>query len=195
MNKRSVSQPPHPLKLIHAAHIRCAAARQLRDPATLEKAALRADVREVLKTLLAKLNDRAILNRIANGAQDRAMRLAAAKKSGSKSWNGIFYEATAQGATVQMLGDAFAAVSLFQQSQPDARTGVQNAYLNLIRRGNESRIPEMVDLLEGYGGTTLAEDYLNCGQPDLDSSARAWARGYNVGTGHGSNRARWGSGR
>jgi hypothetical protein len=68
--------------------------------------------------------------------------------------------------------------------------------LNLIRRGDESRIPEMVDLLEGYGDQTLVEDYLNCGQPDLDSAGRSWAnkRGYNIGTGSGSHRARWGSG-
>jgi hypothetical protein len=75
--------------------------------------------------------------------------------------------------------------------------GVQQACLNLIRRGDESRIPEMVDLLEGYGDKTLTEDYLNCGQPDLDASARRWAnkRGYNIGIGSGSHRATWGSGR
>ena len=36
----------------------------------------------------------------------------------------------------------------------------------LIRRDGESRIPEMVDLLEGYGDKTLTKDYLNCGQPE-----------------------------
>jgi hypothetical protein len=51
--------------------------------------------------------------------------------------------------------------------QPDVIEGVQYACLNLIGRGDESRIPEMVDLLEDYGDKTLAEDYLNCGQPDL----------------------------
>jgi len=64
----------------------------------------------------------------------------------------------------------------------------------LIRRGDESRIPEMGDLLEGYGDKALAEDYLNCGQPDLDSAGRKWARqrGFDVGTGSGSHRATWG---
>ena len=128
---------------------------------------------------------------------DRAMRLAAAQKGGAKSWKEIFDAATARGATVQMLGDALSAASLFWQVQPDAKSGVQEACLNLIRRGNESRIPEMVDLLEGYGDKTLAEDYLNCGQPDLNREAHAWANrhGYDTHTGAGSHRARWGTGR
>ena len=125
------------------------------------------------------------------------MRLAAAQKAGRKSWEQIFAAATAKGATVQVLGDALAAVSLFPQVQSDALEGVQYASLNLIRRGDESRIPEMVDLLEGYGDKTLAEDYLNCGQPDLGTAGRKWAerRGYNVRAGYGSHRATWGSDR
>jgi len=65
--------------------------------------------------------------------------------------------------------------------------------LNLIRRGDESRIAEMVDLLEGYGDKTLAEDYLNCGQPDLDVAGREWARRRRYAVGSGSHRATWGS--
>jgi hypothetical protein len=81
--------------------------------------------------------------------------------------------------------------------QPQAVAGVQQATLNMIRRSDESRIPEMVDLLESYGDKTLAEDYLNYGQPDLDAAARKWAnrRGYSVGMDTGSHRATWGSDR
>jgi hypothetical protein len=94
-----------------------------------------------------------------------------------------------------MLGDALAAVSLCTKKQPDAAEAVQNASLNLIRDGDESRIPEVVDLIESYGNKTLAEDYLNCGQPDLDEGATKWAdeRGYSISMGAGSNRAVWGS--
>jgi len=177
--------------------LRTAAARRLSDPNSLERAAVRATDRGVLKVLLAKLDDKAMLRRIAAAASDRAMRLAAAQKAGAKSWKEIFDDATAKRATVQMLGDALAAVSLCPKKQADAVKGVQQASLNLIGRGDESRIPEMVDLLEGYGDKWLAEDYLNCGQPDLDTTARAWARqrGYNTGIGAGSKRATWGSGR
>ncbi len=177
--------------------LRITAARHLSGPAALEQAALRSSDRDVLKVILAKLTDKATLDGIAATADDRAMRLAAANKSGKQSWKKIFDTATARGATVQMLGNALAAVSLFQDVQPDAKEGVQLAALNLIRLGNESRIPEMVDLLEGYGDKRLAEDYLNCGQPDLDDAGRDWARqrGFSVGTGSGSHRATWRSGR
>lgn len=177
--------------------LRVAAAERLSDPAALEQAAMRAGDRDVLKILLKKVTDKASLNRVAASADDGAMALAAAHKSRAKSWRAIFAAATTRDANVQMLGDALAAVSLFRGKQTAAVAGVQHACLNLIRLGDESRIPEMVDLLEDYGDKTLAEDYLNCGQPDLSAAGRAWARqrGYDVNTGDGSHRATWGRGR
>ncbi len=177
--------------------LRVGAAERLTDQAALERAAVQASDREVLKTLLAKLEDKAVLNRIAATANDRAMRLAAAHKAGARSWREVFDAASARGADAHMLADALAAASLFPGKQADAVTDVQHACISLIRLGDESRIPEMVDLLEAYGDKALAEDYLNCGQPDLDETARTWAhlRGLYIETGSGSNRARWGSGR
>jgi len=174
-----------------------AAAQRLSDPAALEQVALRSRDREVLKILLPKLLDRTVLTRVAAASADPAMRLAAAQKVGAKSWRGIFNAATARGATAQMLGDAISAVSLFPRVQAEAQQAVQQACLNLIRRGDESRIPEMADLLEGYGDEMLAEDYLNCGQPDLEVAGQQWAnrQGYAVDRGRGSHRATWGSGR
>lgn len=171
------------------------ATRRLSDPATLEKAATLARDRKVLKILLAKVQEKNMLNRIATNAEDRAMRLAAAQKAGVKSWQEIFNSAIGRRGTVEMLGDALAAVSLFATVEPKAVDGVQNACLNLIRLGDESRIPEMVDLLEVYGDKTLAEDFINCGQPDLDTAAVKWAnhRGLSKFMGAGSHRARWGS--
>jgi len=42
----------------------------------------------------------------------------------------------------------------------------------------------------------MAEDYLNCGNPDLEDAARAWAKkhGYNVVTQPGGGAVQWGSG-
>ena len=176
--------------------LRLAAVQQMNDVSLLEKAALQCSDREVLAVLLNKINDQSSLIRISGSAKDKALRLAAAKKSGKKTWITIFDDVTSKGSPAYMLGDAIAAVSLFSETQSDAVEGVQEACLNLIRKGDESRIPEMADLLEAYGDKTLAEDYLNCGQPDLDDAARDWCsrRGYNIGRGYGSNRARWGSG-
>jgi uncharacterized protein (DUF2342 family) len=125
------------------------------------------------------------------------MRLAAARKAGARPWQKVFDAASAKGTTVEMLDDALAAVSLFSDVQPEAVNGVQRACLSLIQRGDESRIPAMVDLLEGYGDKSLAEAYLNSGQPDFDTAARTWAdrRGYTIGTGADVQHATWGSGR
>jgi uncharacterized protein YihD (DUF1040 family) len=178
-------------------NLRTAAVIAMKDTSIMEEAATRSHDRETLRLLLAKLENRDALNRIAAAADDRAMRLAAAQKSGIKSWKKIFAAATDGGATSRQLGDAVAAVSLLYDVQPDAIEAVQQACLSLIRRGDESRIPELADLLEGYGDKTLAEDYLNCGQPDLYASGESWAnrRGYSVGYGSGSSRAIWGNGR
>jgi hypothetical protein len=175
-----------------------AAAKRLTNQTDLAAVALAANDRDVLKIVLGKLDDPARLKQVAESAADAPMRLAAARKAGARTWRDIF--ASAAGRTAESrtaLGDALAAVSLFGAVQSEAQEAVQQACLAMIRKGDESRIPEMIDLLGLYGDKRLAEDYLNCGQPDLENAGTRWAhaRGYNVGRGAGSNRARWGSGR
>jgi len=177
--------------------LRYRAARRLGDPGTLGEVAVKSRDMTTLMIVLEKIDDDTLLRRISTNAAEPAMRIAAAVKGKKTTWIAVFTAATRKGRPPAELGDALAAVSLFQDTQDSAIEGVQEASLNLIRRGDESRIPEMVELLERYGDETLAEDYLNCGQPDLDSAGRDWAiaRGYDVTTGDGSHRARWGSGR
>lgn len=177
--------------------IQVAAAQRLDDTPTLEQVLISSTNRVILRIVLSKVQDKGALDRVAAGAADPAVRLAAPVAGGTRSWRQVFDAATARGASVKKVGDALAAVSLFSSVQGQAKEAVQQACLNMIRLGDESRIPEMAELLEGYGDKTLAEDYLNCGQPDLDTASRDWAsrRGYSVGTGVGSHRARWGSGR
>ncbi len=175
--------------------IRIAAAEGLSDLVLLERVANEGTYRKVLSLVLAKMSERDVLTRVSQSASDPAMRIAALQKSGAASWNEIFDQASVKTATVAQLGNALAAVTLFSEVQLDAKRSVQEAALNLIRNGDEARIPEMSDLLEDYGDIRLAEDYLNSGQPDLDRIARDWARSrnYNVSTGSGSARAKWGS--
>jgi hypothetical protein len=175
--------------------LRAAAARRLSDPASLEHVALRATDRPVLGIVLAKLEDNAVLARVAAGAADPATRLAAAQKAGRESWTQIFDAASAKRATPQMLGDAVAALSLFSKAPPDAVRSVHQACLNLIRLGDESRTVELVELLEAYGDKSLAEDYVNCGDSDLEMAAYDWGSRHDVriGGSEGSNRANWGS--
>ena len=124
------------------------------------------------------------------------MRIAAEVKLGKVSWHDAFAKADGRKASPRALGDTLAAVSLSPKPE-GIDTLVTNACHLLIRRGDESRIPELAELLESYGDKPLCEDYLNCGQPDLEKAGRAWAskRGYNIQTGYGSNRVRWGSDR
>jgi len=177
--------------------LRAAAARRLADPTAVAQAAVRATDREVLRILLEKLRDKDLLGQVADAADYRPVRLAAAIKAGVKPWQTLFDATAVRGTTVEMLGDALAAVSLFSDVQPEAVNGVQRACLSLIQRGDETHIPAMVDLLEGYGDTALAEAYLNSGQPDLEGAARTWAdrRGYAIGPGAEVQRAMRGSGR
>lgn len=50
------------------------------------------------------------------------------------------------------------------------------------------------DVLQGYGGKSMAEDYLNSGSRSLYEGGRRWANshGYNIQTGMGSHRVGWG---
>jgi hypothetical protein len=175
--------------------LRCAAARRLTNTVSLESLARETRDREVQRIVLARLDDKPALDRIANApVAESAMRLACAQKIWATTWDAIFASATARHATAQNLGDAIAAVLLHLAVPPEVKSAAQQACLNLIRLGDETRIPEMVDLLESYGDKALAEDYLNCGQPDLIESGHLWGakRGYDVGLGDGSDRAQWG---
>jgi hypothetical protein len=161
-----------------------------------------------------------VLDQVAAGAEDPAVRIVATVAMNKTTWQAVFSKA-AQIGDSKSLGDALAAVSLFT-GQSGINNGVTETYeftnnrvvhilqgqsginnvvtetcLTLIRRGDESRIPELCDLLDRYGGVSLCEDYLNCGQPDLERAGSRWAtsRGYKISIGNGSNRARWGVGR
>jgi hypothetical protein len=171
-----------------------AAADRLEAPEALLRIACEATDRGVLKAALGKIADRDALAAVSLKAADAAMRLAAEQKAGRRSWEDIFRAAAGD---VRALGDSVAAVALFGEALKGAAAAVQQACLDLIRLGDESRIPEMVDLLELYGDRTLCEDYLNCEQPDLGAAGRAWAekRGYTIRSGSGSSRASWGEGR
>lgn len=53
----------------------------------------------------------------------------------------------------------------------------------LVHRGDARSIPFLKKLLEAHGEKTMAETFLNCGQADLASAAKEWAKekGYTVG--------------
>ena len=174
--------------------IRLAAAKRLRLQAVLGKVASETRDREVCKIVFRKVWEQKVLLDIAGSARDNAVRTAASIKAEQTTWTEVFDKASKVGAGPVVLGEALAAVDLFPE-QAGAKQAVVEACLNFIKRGDETRIPELVDMLGLYGDKSLAEDYLNCGQPDLDGAGREWGsnHGYNVRAGAGSHRAAWGS--
>lgn len=174
---------------------------------------------EVLAALVADLRDRRPSVRLAAAealgdfgreavkpliaALDRhgdALRVAAARSLGRIG------DVRATKALVGLLGDSAtrraAVVALVAIHRDDA--GPLTRYLRsratvavfrpLIRIGQNDTVDPLVTALERFGNTTMAEIYLNCGQPRLEKAARRWARdhGYIVVPGFGAAEEGWG---
>ncbi len=167
------------------------AAERITDARLLMGLILESSDREVIKTAFSRLDDEELLTEIADSSEVPSdVSLAACCKIGRLTWREVFNQSFNDPTA---LGNALGAVSMFDRAQEEAKEHVEATCIALIRRSDESRIGEMVDLLEVYGSQQLAEDFLNCGQSDLSMAARSWAskRGYTIGTGRGSSRATW----
>lgn len=68
-------------------------------------------------------------------------------------------------------------------------------YRTIVGRGMEHSEPLLMMALERNGSKQMAEDFLNCGNSQLEEAARIWAsrRGYQIHNWFGSARVRWGS--
>jgi hypothetical protein len=64
----------------------------------------------------------------------------------------------------------------------------------IVKLGVSGTQNSLNGLLMRYGDKKMAEDFLNCGSPDLHSGGEAWGRahGYHIRTGPGSHRVGWG---
>ena len=70
-------------------------------------------------------------------------------------------------------------------------------YYALIKIGKEGTESALIRALNRFGYVTMAEDYLNCGNPKLEKAAEDWAdeHGYRVLPSFGGvGGVRWGSG-
>lgn len=136
-----------------------------------------------------KLNDNS-LSEISNRTKDPAIVLAAKIRLHETQWRDEFDKASAPGSS---LGDVIGAAALVNDPSPSSYD-VVSACHKYIRQGDVSRIPELRSLLMRFGDLSLAEDYLNCGNDELHSAGADWgsSHGYNIRSGNGSNRVRWG---
>jgi len=136
-----------------------------------------------------KLNDNS-LSEISNSNRDPALILAAKIRLHQTQWRDEFDKGSAAG---NSLGDVIGAAALVTDPSPSSYD-VVSACHKYIRQGDVSRIPELRNLLMRFGDLSLAEDYLNCGNDELHSAGADWgsSHGYNIRSGNGSNRVRWG---
>jgi len=138
--------------------------------------------------------DSVSLEKIASGkSKDEALTVAAKIILKQTNWDREFSNRSSE-----YLGKVIGAAALVESPHPQPTpSSIVSACHTYIRRGDKSRIPELRSLLLRYGDINLAEDYLNCGNNELYDAGCEWGRrnGYNIGTGYGSHRVQWGSGR
>jgi len=131
-----------------------------------------------------RLND-SLLVELVNITNDPAIHLAVQVRSGQTTWKEAFSEVG--------MSNLVGAIALVRDPLPT--TGdVLSLCHKFIALGDASRIPELRNLLVRFGDKSLAEDYMNCGNTNLEESGRKWCadHGYLVEAGPGSNRVRWG---
>ena len=131
------------------------------------------------------------LTEIIKLTKDQGVVIAAKIRLKQTTWTEEFSKSTNSGTS---LGNVIGAAALVNYPQPSSYDVVEACH-KYIRKGDASRIPELVFLLNNYGNVSLAEDYMNCGQSTLSDAGCAWGRahGYRCTTGSGSHRVKWGS--
>jgi hypothetical protein len=136
-----------------------------------------------------KLNNNS-LNEICKGKYDPALQIASKIRLNLTTWNEEFDNAASSSGA---LGDVIGAAALVNSPKPAANDVVLACH-KYIEEGNATRIPELINLLNRFGDKALGEDYMNCGNIELANAGESWGRahGYNIGTGNGSHRVRWG---
>ncbi|GAM11659.1 hypothetical protein OR1_03975 [Geobacter sp. OR-1] len=173
--------------------VRRAAITAMTDQAILSKVAMENNGKWDTRKLAFSKLDNEHLNMLAAKSTDDAIRLAALVRLKLKTWDEIFEPSQISS---YKLGDVLGAVALVDKPSPTSASVVAACH-TYIKQGDESRIPELRDLLIRFGDKSLAEDYLNCGHAALHTAAEEWGRshGYSINTGSGSHRVRWGESR
>jgi hypothetical protein len=171
---------------------RLRAVRRISKQSKLMKVCLYDTLWTVRKAAFIKLKESSLID-ICKITSDSAIIIGAKIRLGNTSWKKELDKATRNPG---QLGNVLGAVALVDSPEPES-IDVVTACHHFIRQGDSSRIPELINLLNRFGNITLAEDYLNCGQPVLYTAGESWlqAHGMGVKKGPGSNRVQWGEGK
>ena len=94
------------------------------------------------------------------------------------------------------IGDERAVELLIEALKDEDLEVITGAYSFFIRRGEQGTEPVLIKVLNKYGTRSMAEDFLNCGNIQLEEAARKWAKenGYQITALPGETSLRWGSG-
>ncbi|MEM7167914.1 MAG: hypothetical protein AAF581_20850, partial [Planctomycetota bacterium] len=174
-------------------YVAAAAVAKIEAPELLEKIALQSQDVFVLRHILARLEDPAALGRLADGAVDRALQLAAARRLGRQSWAEMAAAASTKRAPSGAFEVVLGAIELLPDELEVAMAACQGVALQWIREGRNERQQDLLDLLFFHGDRTLAEDYYNSHHYLLQANAKEWAyrRDLELQLGVGSQRAIW----
>ena len=159
------------------------------DQALLRKIVLEAKDWDIRRDAFSRLDD-ASLAVLASDTTDPVIQLVIRIVNGETYWRPEFLDALQRN---RGLGNVLRAAALVDDPVPSIGT-VEYVCCEYIRRGDISVVPELTEALMRFGNKTMAEVYLNCGQPNLAAAGRRWARkhGYSVDEGYGSVHIHWG---
>ena len=167
--------------------VNMAAVEELTDQALLAKVVIEKPHRDISSAAIEKLSKEE-LTKLSTEAEDPVVRIAAEVRLEENNWDEAFNKYS--------LKNVMTAIFVFDRPST-ARPAIKRACERYIREGNESNIPELKNILRFHGDRSLAEVYLNCGQNDLSSEAKRWAKihGFVIShtSGYGSRMVRWGS--
>ncbi len=172
------------------------AAQQIADQSDLFKIVMESQNIVVRRVAYLKLNDPTLLARLAKEPKDPAVRIATALRLGRTTWKEVVGQATQN---KLYSGDVIGAMVL-AFSDPVMKESLVPVFSAYFKKGDPSRLPELVFLLNLYGTKALAEDYLYCGKDELRTAGEKWLesngmRTYPSKKGKVSHRLRWGRGK
>ena len=130
-----------------------------------------AKLQEVRKRAFARIekDDLEALGRV---AQDEGVHNAIRVRLGTRTWKGLAGDCRRDPSAI----DALLVGTALVDGNDEIRASISTLCLTLIRGGDAANIPGLCQLLAAHGTKRLAESFLNCGQPDLETAGHKWGK-------------------
>lgn len=148
---------------------------------------------EILKILFAKLNNSEFLGKIELSMADPALCIAAraVRLNEYYEYIKIFDLAINDSSKIEQ---TLMTIDYLKGREDTNMPSISLVCRKYIMQGKPESIPLLIKLLDVYGEKDLAEDYINCGQSDLEDAGKSWAsaHGYVTRINYGSSVLHWG---